>query len=123
MHVWTKTVARSTQGRSSLTCIQFIRHTLVVFAVLHFLFLLLLLKLLFLPLGELPLEAGVLLRGLGDEAGLVYPPEQEPALPVVMVPAQLHQQRLLIEPDPPLPRLVNLKLWTIRITGGSQDDR
>ena len=79
-----------------------------MFAILHFLFLLLLLELLLLPLGELPLEAGVLLCGLGDEAGLVYPAEQEPALPVVMMPAQLHQQRLLIESDPPLPRLMNL---------------
>ena len=108
MHVWTKIVSEPTQGTSSLTCIKFIRHTLVVFAILHFLFLLLLLELLLLPLGELPLEAGVLLCGLGDKAGLVYPAEQEPALPVVMMPAQLHQQRLFIEPDPPLPRLVNL---------------
>ena len=79
-----------------------------MFAILHFLFLLLLLELLLLPLGELPLEAGVLLGWFGDEAGLVYPPEQESALPVVMVPAQLHQQRLLIKPNSPLPRLVNL---------------
>ena len=108
MHVWAEIVSESTQGTSSLTCIKFVRHTLVMFAILHFLFLLLLFELLLLPLGELPLEAGVLLGGLGDEAGLVYPPEQEPALPVVMVPAQLHQQRLLVEPYPSLPRLVNL---------------
>ena len=57
MHVWTKIVSESNQGRSSLTCIKFIRHALVVFAVLHFLFLLLLLELLLLPLRELPLEA------------------------------------------------------------------
>ena len=41
-------------------------------------------------------------------AGLVNPPEQEPALPVVVVPAELHQQRLLVQADPPLSGLVDL---------------
>ena len=73
------------------TCVQFVRHALVRLPVLHLFLLLLLLELLLLPLGEFPLEAGVLLRGLADVAGLVNPPEQEPALPVVVVPAELHQ--------------------------------
>jgi len=90
------------------TCIKFVRHALVRLPVLHFLLLLLLLELLLLPLGEFPLEAGVLLRGLADVAGLVNPPEQEPALPVVVVPAELHQQRLLVQADPPLSGLVDL---------------
>ena len=52
--------------------------------------------------------AALYLRGLADVAGLVNPPEQEPALPVVVVPAELHQQRLLIQADPPLSGLVDL---------------
>ena len=79
-----------------------------VLLVLDLVHLLLLLQLLLLPLGELPLETGVLLGRLWHGALLVDPSQKEPSLAVVLVPVELDQERLLLRVESPLSALVDL---------------
>lgn len=119
-----------------LTCVQLFSHRLVfvvVFFVLQFVLFFLFLQLLLFPLGQLTLEltalgtrfsgrvptpAAVALiakirprGGLGrtDHLGdIIDPAKKEPALPVILVPVQLYQERLLLQTETSLAGLMDL---------------